>query len=225
MKGKERLNVIFADIAAIAKLQPIIFITMTFGVVYGLATAAISLSKLSFYIGITGSYGFILGISKFFALRKYRLAQTEENEDTLKKIETDTVKNIAVCATVMSFLHFSFAIVSTFFYDEDPKIYSLWFIVFIAGMTFIKIILNLVQSVRTRKNHSVIIHHIKLADTANSLIALALLQRSILYFKSYPHAKLVSGIGGVFFSLCAFSICWYMYDNYKKRKSRETTAV
>jgi len=68
-----------------------------------------------------------------------------------------------------------------------------------------------INSIITRKNHSKIIHHIKLSDIANAFIALGLTQRAILYFTEHEYAKLISGIGGVFFGVCALALCLGMF--------------
>jgi len=204
----------FLEIYDIAQTKPLFFFSAMFMVVYGVIACIISAVELSFYIGITGSYSLILGVYKIFALYKYKHIKTQNGD--VEKIEKQVAWHIAICVAVLSFLHFSFAIVSTFFYDENPSNYGLWFIIFIASVAFVKIVLNTIQSILTRKNHSIIIHYIKLADIANALIALALLQRAILFFTEYPYAKIVSGIGGVFFSLCAVSVCLIMFLKYRK---------
>jgi len=207
----EKLQKFLAELRAVAKLQPTIFITMLFNIGYGLTTAIISLARLSFFIGITGSYSLILGIAKFYALKKYKRARSLENESEAKKLEMQSAKNITVCAAAISFLHFSFAIVSTFFHDESPSVYTLWFIYYVAGSAFIKILLAAVNAIKTRKSRSAVIRHLKLTDVANAFIALALTQRAILYFVGEESAKIASGIGGLFFSLCAGLVCLYMF--------------
>ncbi|MCL2675009.1 MAG: hypothetical protein FWE84_00215 [Firmicutes bacterium] len=257
--ARAKLKRFWSDIKIIAKLQSVIFATMVFNLAYGLTTAIISTVQLSFFIGITGSYSLILGVVKFYALKRYARVKTLESEATkksqatqngiaenntiesentiietikaqntinqpaknrsaIKEIEKNCAKNIAICASVISFLHFSFAIVSTFFYDENPSNYTLWIIYFVAAAAFVKILLATINSIRTRKNHSQIIHHLRLTDVANALIALALTQRAILYFVADEYAKIASGIGGIFFSLCAALVCLTMFLKSHGRK-------
>jgi hypothetical protein len=215
---KQKLNNFGLEVKGIAKLKPIIFITMAYGLIYGLAASVISTVQLSFYIGIIGSYSIILAIAKFYGLKKYRMLQGRESTDDTKSIERNTAKNIAICVAAMSFLHFSFAIVSTFFYEESPSNYGIWVLFFSAGAAFFQIAFATIQSIRTRKNHSKIIHHIRLADNANALIMLSLTQRSILYFVGEEYAKVASGIGGILFSLCAGAICLGMFLKYRKKE-------
>lgn len=201
----------WAEFQALARFKPLMFANMMFCIVYGLVASIISLAGLSLFIGMTGAYSLILGVYKFYALMKYRLTITQKDAIDVEQVEKRCAKNIAICAAVLSFLHFGLTVVNLFFFDESPSNYELWFLIFIACSTFVKIGLSTIQSIRTRKNHSLIIHHIKLADMASALIALALLQRTILYFVEDPHAKVASGLGGIFFSLCAAAVCFFMF--------------
>lgn len=218
MKLTERLNSLRSETVSLAKLHPVIFISALFGIVYGLVNIVISVMRLSFYIGITGSYSLILGICKFYALKKLLQTRRAENAGTVKSIEENCTKKIAFCTGIMSFLHFSFAIVSTFFYSESPESYDFLFITFISGAAIVKIVLASVQSVRTKKNRGIIIHYVKLVDLANALISIALTQRAILYYTGDMYAKMASGAGGIFFSICAGFVCLSMFIGYRKRR-------
>lgn len=209
----------------IAKLQPTIFATMIFNIIYGVAYLIISSVKLSLFMGMTGAYSLIFGITKGYSLKRLKTAQNPGDKKDIEKIENVCGKNIAVCAAAMSFIHLSFAIVSTFFFEENPANYTALLIYFIAGSAFVKIALALINSVRTRKNHSKIIHLLKLTDVANSLISLGLTQRAILYFTGHEYAKLISGIGGMVFSLAALTICTVMLLRQLKEKGYNLRAI
>jgi magnesium-transporting ATPase (P-type) len=216
MTIKDKLKNGYSETIAIAKLQPIIFATMLFNIIYGLAATIISMAELSFYIGIFGAYSLIFGIAKFYALRKYRAAALLGNENAaVREIENNSAKNMATYGAVMSFLVFSFAIVCTFFFEENPKNYGLWFVYFVAASAFIKVILAVFESIRTRKNHNIIIHHIKRLSLANALIALGLTQRALLYFFDDANARWASGVGGIVFSLLALAVCMTMFLKYR----------
>lgn len=202
------------------KLHPIIFMVSLFSILYGITMGVVSSIELSFYIGITGSYSLILGISKMYGLKKYEGIESGMTQDVLE-VERKTTRTIAISTSVMSFLHFSFAIVSTFFYEENPNNYGIVLLWVVSGSAFVKIILSTIQSIRTRKNHNIIIHQIRLASICNALISLSLTQRSILYFVGDELARFGSGIGGIFFSLCAGIVCVLMFTKYKKRELGE----
>jgi len=222
---KQKLKNFFDNLKSLAKINPFIFAMMVFNIVYGLTTAIISLAVFSLFIGITGMYSLIFGITKYYALNGHKKMLETEDGEANRKTENVCAIYTSVCATVMSFLYFSFAIVSIFFFEEAPAVYSSWFIYFIAAAAFIKMILSLTDSIRTRRNHSIIIHHLKLMDFANALISLALLQRAILFFVGYESANLVGGIGVIFFSICALLVCLSMFMKYKDRsRAYESTA-
>lgn len=205
-----------AKIFSLAKLKPVIFTTMIFNIVYGLVNVIISTVEVSLFIGLTGVYSIVFGIAKFYGLNNLKKVQDIKSGAEIAKIEKTSATNISIYAAVMSFLHFSLAVVCIFFFEENSN-YAEWFIYFIAIAAIIKIILATINTVRTRKNHNVIIHHLKLMDFANALISLALLQRAIMYFTGYEHAGLIGGIGGVFFSLCAMLICLKMFLRFFER--------
>ena len=209
-----------AGIYGVARFKRLFFAGAIFMINYGAVMAVISMVKLSFYIGITASYSLILGVCKYFALRRLRYMQMQTDADKIARAEYGGARTIAICTTVMTFLFFAFTVVSMFFYDESTTVYGMWLIIFIAAAAFIKIILTAIESIRTRKNHNIVLFHVKLADVANAFIALALLQRAILYHVGEPHAKWASAIGGVFFSLCAALICLFMYFRLKNYFTR-----
>lgn len=182
---------------------------MVFNLGYGLVCLVISTAELSFYIGIAGVCNIIFGITKLHSLKKCN-SLTYEAQNTCSR-------NIAVLAGVTTFLHFSVAVVCLFFY-ENPANYGFYTVIFIAGSAFIKTALAGINSARTRKNRNKIIRYIKLTDAANALISLGLTQRAVLYYTGYGYANIVSGIGGIFFSLCALSICLMMIAKSVKKE-------
>lgn len=222
---KTELKELIAKIPPFVKFKPIFFSTMVFNTVYGLVNVIISAAKLSLFIGMTGAYSLIFGIAKFYGLKNLKKTQEIKCKPEIIRIEEITAANISIYALVMSFLHFSLAIVFMFFIEENPADYNIWFIYFISAAAFIKIILAAVNTVRTGKNSDIIIHSLKSMDFANALISLALLQRAILYFIGYEHAKLVGGIGGVFFSLCAILVCLRIFFKFFKRGDTEDGAA
>ena len=213
MQIKHNLKTFFADLRASAKLQPLIFTAMLFTLGYGAITVIIGSIKLSYFIGMTGSAALIFGIAKLFALKNYAAIQRLDARAVTK--ENSTAKNIAISASAMSFLHFSIAVVCTFFEEEAPSNYGLWFLVFVAGASVVKILLSAVSSVITKKNHSIILHHIKLIDVANAMISIGLTQRAILYYLKDEAARWASGVGGMIFSVCALLVCLIMFMKYK----------
>jgi hypothetical protein len=202
----KKLKTIFADIKDAAKVKPLTFATLCFGFLYGIFLTVFGLAQVSFYIGFTGCYGLILAVSKYFALREVKGGKAYS-------------KQIAICTTALGFLHFSFSIVTTFFHEESSRDYNLFLIITVAAIAFVKIIASTIQAVITRKNKNDIIRQIKLFDTANALIGLALLQRTILYFIDFENRKIISAIGGIFFSFCAMTVSLFMFRKHKKIQS------
>jgi hypothetical protein len=113
-------------------------------------------------------------------------------------------------------MHFSFAIVTTFFYEENVGNYNLFLVILVATTAFVKIFTSIIQAIITRKNRNNILYQIKLFDTAGALIGLALLQRTILYYVGIKNVKIISAIGGIFFSFCASIISFFMFRENKK---------
>lgn len=223
---KNKVKTFFAEIWQLIRLKPVVFATLVFNAAYGLVNIIISTVELSLFIGTTGIYSIIFGVAKGYGLTKLKkikeinekpdVAETEKAAQ-VKAIEKKTARNISIFAAAMSFLHFSFAIVCIFFFEESTSAYQLWYICFIAAAAFIKIIIAAINSIRTRKKHSIIFHHMKLMDFANSLISLALLQRAILYFLNDDKARFLGGIGGIVFSLAAMLICLGMFFRQHKK--------
>lgn len=163
----------------------------------------IGFALLSFFIGFTGMCSFIFGTTKIFSLRKYQKAKTQNDAMFVAWL-------IFYCVAIISFLHFSFAIVDTFFYHDLIKYNSL-IVTFFAVQSFCGIVICSVNAAFGIRNKDIIIHHLNFVDLANAIIALSITQRAILYFAGYEHARLVSCIGGIFFSLLAGSICVILF--------------
>ncbi|MCL2062127.1 MAG: hypothetical protein FWH03_05865 [Firmicutes bacterium] len=205
-----------------AKLKPLIFGFLAFNLVYGLAAAIISAVTLTLYLGIIGLYNLIFGITKLYGLWGYKKVTTEGlTPEAVQKTESELAKNMAICGSVMTFLVFSYSIVDLFFFPENPSNYGLWILIFVAASAFVKLVFSGIESIRAKKSKNIIIYHIKLLGNANGLVALGLTQRAILFFVEYEHARLVSGIGCAFFSLCALAICLTLFKTYK-RQSKPT---
>jgi hypothetical protein len=213
-KSGKKFGDFVADIRTLIKLQPLMFFASVIGTGYGVATMIIGSVKLSYFIGVTGAAAVIFGVFKLYALKRY--AAAGKVDDILShQIQNTATKNVAIAASVMSFLHFSIAFVCTFFEEETPANYGLWFVFFVAGAAFIKLTVSIVNAVLTRKNRNIVIHHAKLIDVANALIALGLTQRAILYYLSDAAARLLSGLGGMVFSLLALFVCLLMFIKYR----------
>lgn len=189
---------------------------MFFTVLWGFLTTIVGASQLSFYIGFTGLYLLIFGITKLTSYEQYRTIQTFENKTATKEIEWLVTKRIAIVAAILSFMHLSFNIVLTFFYEETMS-YNNWIIYWIGAMSIVNIIVAVVSAIEAGINKSSIFKCIKLIDLSNILISLSMAQRALLFYAGEPNAKLITAIGGVFFSLCAFGVCLLMF-----RRSRVT---
>lgn len=210
------LKKFFPKIAAIREAQPFILISLLFSLGYGLATTILGGIGLSLYTGMIGIYSLFLGLLKYSALKKYVDISLLSDGTEIQKAEKNCTKNIAIYATLMSFWLLSFFIVSTFFYVEIPNhLYGLWFVLFVSGLAFVKLILATINSIQTRKNHNKIIHQLKLTDNANALIAIGLTLRTILYFTNFEYARLISGISGIFFGSTALIVCLIMFIKIK----------
>jgi len=203
------IKVFFLDIFQAARLRPIMFVVVIFAIVYGASNCIVSTVETSLYIGFVGIYSLILGISKLFALIKYKqvqqiIGQNQSIQDAII-IQNKAAKNIAISLFVVSFFQLSFAIVSTFF-DSNQDTHSTRFsMLFVFVTTVVKVLLNIIQLIRTYKEHNKIIYYIKLADIAAVIISIALLQRTILLFVSSTYL-LASGIIGIALSLVAMLI-------------------
>lgn len=194
-----------------AKQQPFLYGGMFYVILWGFLTTIIGGFQLSFYVGFTGVYLLIFGITKWTAYEQYKIIQTFGNKQAAKEIEWLVTRRIAVVAAIMSFMHFSFIIAVTFFHEENPANYSEWLIYFFGGMAAANILIAVTHAVRAVKNKSNIFKCIRLIDLSNILISISLSQRAILYYAEFPYAKLVTAIGGIFFSLCAFGVCLLMF--------------
>jgi hypothetical protein len=189
----------------IDKIKPAI----VFNVIFGVSACVISTVTGSFVIGFIGSYSIIIAGFKIHAVISY--GKSPQKEQTC-------VSSIFICVVVLTFLHFAFTMVTTFFWDEPMTLYLDLILYFMAVVSFVNVFLNSILSIVTRKNHNAIIHQVKLADFAGNLIALAVLQRTIMYFVNEPNAKIASCAGGLFFSVLSALVCIYMYRVVKKSR-------
>ena len=212
----KKIKSYFAGIFVVFKLRPMTFMGAVFISGFGIINIFISVFTLSFHIGMTGVYSTILGITKFCALWQYKNIQSFENKKAVKEVEYIVAKRMAITTAVLSFLQFSTAIVMTFFHEEPIQKYELVLIVYFGAYATINLIASMINAIRTRKNHSIIMHHIKLINFAHALIALSITQRTILYYVGHEWAKAVSGAGGIIFSLAAGGVCILMF--FKSRR-------
>jgi len=127
------------------------FAAALFSIVFGLVNLVISTIQLSLYIGTTGVCALLLGLTKLYALSEFRKISLHENEVAAQKTELVCMRRIALAMTLVAFLHFSFAIVCLFFFEESPANYGLYYIVFTAAMTFFNLIFSSVNFMRSKK--------------------------------------------------------------------------
>jgi len=211
----------FAKTYQRAKKQPFVYAGMFLVITYGFLTAVIGGFQLSFFIGFTGAYLLVFGFTKFTAYEQYKTIQTFDNKNSIKEIEWLVTRRIAIVAAIMSFMHLSFILVITFFHKENPANYSLWLIYWIGTMAIANLVIAGAHIIRAAKNQSSIFKCIRLIDVSNILVSLSLAQRAILYYAGYPHARLVTAIGGIFFSICIFGVCLLMFKrrNYVRNRN------
>ena len=197
-----------------AKAQPSLYAGMLFSIAFGVANLGISTARLSLFIGLIGIYSIILGITKFTSYESYKTIQTFDSKNAIRGTEARVSKRIAICTGVMSFIIFSFTIVDMFFH-EDIMNRGLAYVIFFSTMTFVMSIIAIVNAIRMRKNKSMIIRNLKLVDLAHAFILLALTQRAVMHFVGHDYARLISGLGGVFFSLCGLAVCLIMLNRVR----------
>ena len=176
---------------------------------FGLGGMVIGLFLLSFFIGFTSMASFIFGLTKFLSLRKRKKIKTKSDELFVAWL-------IFYCTATISFLHFSFAIVDTFFHPDIIK-YNVLLIIYFGTMAFVNIIVSAINGIIAIRNKSLIIHHLNFIDLANAIIGLSLTQRAILYFVDFPYARIISCVGGIFFSVLAGLLLIVMYRKQIKQ--------
>jgi len=203
-----------------AKEHPRLYAGAVFAICTGIVNVVLSTAFLSIFIGFAGIYGLLVGLVKLHSLNQYRTIQTFDNEKAIKQVEWLVARRIAIITAIMSFLHFSLGIVSIFFHEEIPKSYTIIFIFYFGGVAVIGLLIAVVNVIRTRKSHSMIIHHIKLISFANVLIFASLAQRIIFYHVGHEWADILSGIGAASFGILVALICLLMF-----RKIRRSRAV
>ena len=177
--------------------------------VFGLGGMIIGFALLSFFIGFTSMASFVFGVTKFISLDKRKKIKTKNDELFVAWL-------VFYCTAIISFLHFSFAIVDTFFHPDIIK-YNFLMIIYFSVMAFVNIVVGAINGILAIRNKNLIIHHLTFIDLANSIIGLSLAQRAILYYVDFPHARLVSCIGGIFFSILAGLVCLIMYRKQVKQ--------
>ena len=193
----------------------LMYISSIISMAFGLGGMIIGLSLLSFFIGFTSMVSFVFGLTKFISLQKRKKVKTKSDELFVAWL-------IFYCTVTMSFLHFSFAIVDTFFHPDIIK-YNVLMIVYFTAMAFVNIIVGAVNGMFAIRNTSLIVHHLTFIDLANAIIALSLAHRAILYFVDFEYARIISCIGGIFFSVLAGLVCVVMFR--KQARQVKSTAV
>lgn len=209
----------FTDTFSKVKSQPIMFFSAFFAIGLGLVNMILSTVFLSIYIGFAAAYSLMLGIIKLHSLKQYQTIQEFDNKQAIKQVEWIVARRIATITAVMSFLHLSLAIVSIFFHEDLPRSYGALFILYFGGAAVIGLIVATVNVIRTRRNHSMIIHHLKLIVFAHVLILASLAQRIIFYHEGLASADIISGIGSIMFAVLAGLICLLMFKKIQRSRS------
>jgi len=182
----------------------IIYICAGFGIFFGIVSMIISGVILSLYIGLIGIYGVGYGFMKIYSLRNEGRANA--------KTENKIALQIAICATSMAFIVFSFTfVVAVFKFQDSLKFTNVLFIYYFGYLAVWNFTIAVFELLRTIRSKSKILRNIKLMDFVHAIITLGIAQRIILLYVGEPHAELWANLGCFVFSITALLISLYMF--------------
>lgn len=187
----------------------------------GIVKIIISCFTFSYYFGMNGAYNVVLGSAKVKAVRQYSISKDLTDTEKKTKIENKTCYQLCWFAIASSLIYLVLSIVLTFFFQEVNAKYSISVVCFIAAVGFSKLVIGIINSVKTKHDTNLIIHYIKLLNLVDACVAIALVQRAILMMEGVENANYFSGIGGIIFSTIALMVSIYMIIELaliKKRK-------
>lgn len=170
---------------------------------------------------MNGAYNVVLGSAKVKAVRQYSISKDLTDTEKKTKIENKTCYQLCWFAIASSLIYLVLSIVLTFFFQEVNAKYSISVVCFIAAVGFSKLVIGIINSVKTKHDTNLIIHYIKLLNLVDACVAIALVQRAILMMEQVENANYFSGIGGIIFSTIALMVSINMIIELaliKKRK-------
>lgn len=240
---KHNFSNLYKGLVLSYRYRPIMWFVAVFGLITGFINLCISAGTMSIIVGFSGFYVFFASIYTLRTLQrcalldkikpatKNEIAITNDTNEICENIDknidknkhspntkslVDTCRHILYCLAILLFFHFALSMVVTFFYDAPIVYKSQRFIYFTTISIFFRIVINIIQSYRTRKSNNPAIHFIKLLDLSKVFVSLALLQRTVLYLTDIPHAKSASFEGDILFGVIALIILIIMYLKYKR---------
>lgn len=165
-------------------------------ILLGLGKLAMGILSVSFFLCVNAFYTFGMVIAKYFALKGILKAK-----DTREQYRYYTMSGAVLTGSSLVYIAYSVRL----FFSPAADVYHMYIALAIAAFTFTELTVNIRGVILERRNHTSLVHAIKMINLASSLICLALTQTAILSFADtrvhlHPAAN---GLIGILTGSCA----------------------
>ena len=177
-----------------------------------------SLTIPSLWFFINAGFGFVLAISRFLTIKKYKVIRRIEDEETKMKEE---YKNYSQSGIMLILLGIMYFFVSSYMYYKGTNTTMHEYITYLVALiAFYSIGSAIYGMVKYKRNQEPIIKGIKLTNFANALTSIVLTQVVLLDTFSTGYDSTINGYTGMGVSIIIIAIGLYMIIGAKKDANR-----
>ncbi|MCL2598861.1 MAG: hypothetical protein FWD76_03005 [Firmicutes bacterium] len=182
-----------------ALYKPGMIVSGFFGLVYSLGIVIWGSAAGSLYLGYTGVYGVVLGVSRLVGV--WAACRGRERSP-----------QIARCTLAVSVMHICLTLLFMFWYEEINLSRSLALLMVSIGAVLGRVVWSSVMMAWRRKQDNGVLRDCRLQGWCCALVSLALVQRSMLVWFANPlPTPIARNIGGLVFGVvCVGAALWMM---------------
>lgn len=196
---------------ALEKKDQLIFfmqITVIFNFIVAITKFFLSIFIPSLWFGVNAGFGFVLVVSKFLTIRKYRKIKMLQNEYIKKKEEYKIYLQNGILLILLGIMYF---FVSSYMYFNGTNTNMHEYITYlVALMAFYSIDTAIYGIVKYKRSTEPIVKGIKITNFANALTSIVLTQVVLLDTFSENYDSRINGYTGIGVSFIIILLGLYM---------------
>lgn len=196
---------------ALEKKDQLIFfmqITVIFNFIVAITKFFLSIFIPSLWFGVNAGFGFVLVVSKFLTIRKYRKIKMLQNEYIKKKEEYKIYLQNGILLILLGIMYF---FVSSYMYFNGTNTNMHEYITYlVALMAFYSIGTAIYGIVKYKRSTEPIVKGIKITNFANALTSIVLTQVVLLDTFSENYDSRINGYMGIGVSFIIILLGLYM---------------
>lgn len=196
---------------ALEKKDQLIFfmqITVIFNFIVAITKFFLSIFIPSLWFGVNAGFGFVLVVSKFLTIRKYRKIKLLQNEYIKRKEEYKIYLQNGILLILLGIMYF-FVSSYMYFYGTNTNMHE-YITYLVALIAFYSIGTAIYGIVKYKRNTEPIVKGIKITNFASALTSIVLTQVVLLDTFSENYDSRINGYTGIGVSFIIILLGLYM---------------